>query len=96
MTTTDNGRQARSRANQRLRKLTIGTAVLGAVASGVLGWVAAAATDGTTPAGTTALTTTSTPATTTPAGTSTSGASTPTAAVVTGVTGNAHATTGGS
>ena len=89
MKTTDNGRAlARSRANKRLRNLTIGTAMLGVAATGSLGWLAAMTYDGsnattaamesltatgvTTAAGTTATATTAT--TTTTASTTTTSA----------------------
>ena len=46
MNTTDNGRtEARSRANRRLRSMTIGTTALGIAATGSLGWLAAATYD---------------------------------------------------
>ena len=40
MNTNDNGRaEARSRANHRWRRLTLGTAMLGVVTTGTLGWL---------------------------------------------------------
>jgi hypothetical protein len=100
MKTTDNGRAlARSRANQRLRNLTIGTAVFGVAATGGLGWLAAMTYDGSSAAATTvtAVATTGTTTTGTTAGTSTStGVAATAAPVVTAVGGTAHATTGGS
>lgn len=95
MNTNDNGRaEARSRANRRLRNMTIGTALLGVAATGTLGWVAAAAGDGSgaSIAATTALVTTSTTS-----GTSTAGVATATSApVVTSSSGGAHVSTSGS
>ena len=53
MNTTDNGRtEARSRANRRLRRMTIGTTMLGVAATGSIGWLAAATYDGASAAGT--------------------------------------------
>ncbi len=53
MNSNDNGRaEARSQANRRLRRLTIGTAMLGVAATGTIGWLAAATYDGVTAAGT--------------------------------------------
>ena len=41
MSTNDNGRaEARTRANRRLRRMTIGTTMLGLAATGTLGWLA--------------------------------------------------------
>ncbi len=106
MNNTDNGRTlARSRANRRLRNLTIGTAAFGIAATGSLGWLAAMSYDGSTSVATTAVagttadssTTTATAATPTPATTTTSAGAAATAApVVTTTSGTGHATTGGS
>jgi hypothetical protein len=86
MKTTDNGRDARSRATRRLRNLTVGTAVLGVVATGGFSALAAATThDG--------------PATTAPTTSTTTTASTSTATaapVVTAASGPGVVTTGGS
>lgn len=108
MNAIDNGRDARSRANRRLRNLTIGTAVFGVMATGSLSALAAATYRGSTDASTAAAitedgsttTTTSTAAatstgTTTPS--TTAATSTTTAApLVTTASGSGHATTGGS
>ena len=107
MNTTDNGRAlARSRANKRLRNLTIGTAVFGVAATGGLGWLAAVTYDGSSAGATSAVVLTTTadnPATSNSTGaTRTSTAATATAPaatatpVVTAAGGTAHATTGGS
>ena len=66
MNTNDNGRaEARSRANHRLRRMTIGTAMLGVVATSTLGWLAGATNDGATSTGAeTAIVTDSTSAST--------------------------------
>ena len=61
MNATDNGREARSRAARRLRKLTIGTAALGVAATGGFGWLAAVTYSGSTTAATAAFTVPSTP-----------------------------------
>jgi hypothetical protein len=98
MNTTDNGRtEARSRANRRLRRMTIGTTMLGVVATGSIGWLAAATYHGTTAAGTeTAIVSGAND----PAATSTAAATaTPTATTaptVSTATGNGHASSGGS
>ena len=90
MKTTDNRREARSRANRRLRNLTIGTAVFGVVATGGLTALAAATTSGgATPSTVTASTT----ATTSPPTTTTTTAGAP---VVSAASGPGVATTGGS
>ena len=98
MNTIDYGRtEARSRANRRLRRMTIGTTMLGVAATGSIGWLAAATYNGATAAGTeTAIvsgvnepsTTSTTAATATP--------TTTTAPTVSTTTGNAHASSGGS
>ena len=41
MNTTEQRAEARSRANRRLRNMTIGTAILAVAATGSLGWAAA-------------------------------------------------------
>jgi len=102
MNTTDNGRAlARSRANKRLRNLTIGTAVFGVAATWGLGWLAAVTYDGSSAGATGAvvLTTTADDATTsnsTGATTASTAATATAAPVVTAAGGTAHATTGGS
>ena len=101
MNTTDNGRvEARSRANRRLRRMTIGTTMLGVAATGSIGWLAAATYDGASgPArrrrswssasddSAAATSTTTTPSTT---------ATATAAPTVSTTTGNAHASSGGS
>jgi anti-sigma factor RsiW len=81
--------EARSRASRRLRTMTIGTAILGIAATGALGWAAA----GTPVGGITAPASTATVTTNTSNGGT--GGSTANAPVVTGVTGGAHVSTGG-
>lgn len=49
MNTNDVRAVARRRANRRLTRLTIGTAILGVVATGTLGWVAAATSQASSP-----------------------------------------------
>jgi hypothetical protein len=90
MNTADNGRDARSRAARRLRNLTIGTAVLGVVATGGLSALAAATNDGSGDTTTTVATTPGTGTTTTTTTTTTS------APTVTTASGTGHASTGGS
>ena len=52
MNSNDNGRaEARSLANRRLRRLTIGTAMLGVAATGTIGLLAAVTYDGATAVG---------------------------------------------
>jgi hypothetical protein len=100
---------ARSRANRRLRKMTIGTTVLGVAATGFLSGAAAFGTVTATDDGSTALvaeagdagsasaTATATPAATTSSTAAGSSAtSTSTSTGVTATSGAAHATTGGS
>ena len=102
MKTNDNGRaEARSRANRRLRAMTIGTAVLGVAATGSLGWAAAMTYDGSTAnrtaaAGITATDVTADGTTSTTTGSQGSTSTTATAPTVSSSSGNAHATTGGS
>ena len=82
MKTNDNGRaEARSRADRRLRRITIGTAVLGVVATGSLGGLAAFTYDGTsdTSSALAAVTMDATTTTTTTAATPTTSTSTATA-----------------
>jgi hypothetical protein len=104
MSTTDNGRtEARSRADRRLRRVTIGTAILGVAATGTLGFAAAAGNDGsaassaTTAAVTSAATDTASDTATDTAidDTDDVAAATP-APSVAGSSGSAHASTGGS
>jgi hypothetical protein len=102
MNTFDNGRaEARSRANRTLRHMTIGTAILGVVATGTLSWAAAATNDGSSGAATDAGATTPVTTLDTAVDTST-GQTIPDPAVtgsvpsVFGSTGAAQATTGGS
>jgi hypothetical protein len=96
MNTIHNGRDARSDAARRLRNLTIGTAVLGVVATGGLAAMAATTNDGsdmstsavvTTAAGSTAAPTPATTAST---------ATMPSTPVVNTATGPGNASTGGS
>lgn len=96
MNATDNGREARSRAARRLRKLTIGTAALGMAATGGFGWLAAVTYSGSTTAATAAFTVPSTASTTVGATTSGASGTTTTVPTVTAAQGNAHASTGGS
>ena len=99
MNTNDNGRaEARSRANHRLRRMTIGTAMLGVVATSTLGWLAGATNDGATSTGAeTAIVTDSTSASTgTAATTTTAPTITTTSPTVTTTTGTGHASSGGS
>jgi hypothetical protein len=99
MSTTNNGRDARTDAARRLRNLTIGTAVLGVVATGGLGALAAVTIDG-SDTSVAAVVTTAAGATATPTPASTTSATTPatttSAPVVTAVTGPGNASTGGS
>jgi hypothetical protein len=105
MNANENGREARARNAKRLRKLTIGTAILGVAATGGFGALAAVTYDGTTAATTIAYTTAATGSTTgttsapatgtaTPAGTTTATATA--APAVTTTTGTAHVSTGSS
>ena len=99
MNTNDNGRaEARSRANHRLRRMTIGTAMLGVVATGTLGCLAGATNDGATSTGAeTAIVTDSTSASTDTAATTTTAPTiTTTSPTVTTTTGIGHASSGGS
>jgi hypothetical protein len=103
MNSYDNGRAAaRSRANRRLRRMTIGTTLLGLAATGGLGWFAAVTYDGSTATattasvtldGTTAAGTTTSPSTSTTTSPSSTSTTIPT---VTSVQGGAHVSTGGS
>jgi hypothetical protein len=97
MNTTNNGRDARADAARRLRNLTIGTAVLGVVATGGLSALAATANRG-SDTGATAVVTTAAGATATPSPTTTTTtpATTTSTPVVTAVTGPGNASTGGS
>jgi len=86
MNTNDQRVAARSRANRRLMNLTIGTAILGVVATGTLGWVAAPTSRASSPlSGQTAA-----------LFTSTSNGTAGTAPNVTNGSGRAHVSTGGS
>jgi hypothetical protein len=109
MNTNDNGRaETRSRANGRLRRMTIGTAVLGVLATGSFGGLAALTYDGSSDSGsavaevdtsTTTITTTTTAtsaATAEPTATAAAAAAATAAPAVTTTQGAAHATTGGS
>jgi len=105
MNTTDNGRaEARSRANRRLKRMTIGTALAAVAATGGFGWLAAATYNGASTDATTAAVTTKTTSaaadtaanSSTGASTSTSTGTTTTAPVVSAAQGVAHASTGGS
>lgn len=100
MNTTDNGRiEARSRANRRLRTMTIGTTMLGVAATGSIGWVAAATYDGATASrAETAMVSDTLDAAAATLPTTTTGA-TPAATAAPSVsttTGDAHASSGGS
>jgi len=100
MNTNDARVAARSRARRRLRRMTIGTAMLGIAATGGLGWAAALSYDGSTPASaaTTAVVTADSDTSTTSSATTSTTTTAPatTAPTVTSVTGSAHASTGGS
>ncbi len=98
MTSNDRRRiEARSRANRRLRGMTIGTLVFGLTATGVLGFAAAASTDGSSAsAGAGAATTTTTDTAANGRIGSDDRATTPAAPTVTGSSRSAHASTGGS
>jgi hypothetical protein len=110
MNTNDARADARSRAGRRLRRMTIGTALLGIAATGGLGWTAALSYDGAGPSTDATATVSSTDMSTaaltgstagavsaTPTTTTTAMTSAATAApVVTWVTGNAHVSSGGS
>jgi hypothetical protein len=98
MNATDNGREARSRAARRLRKLTIGTAALGVAATGGFGWLAAVTYSGATTSVTTAAITmpAATSAATGATSSTTSGTTTAAVPSVTAAQGIAHASTGGS
>lgn len=97
MSTNDNGRaEARSRANRRLRRMTIGTTMVGVVATGTFGWLAGATYDGATSIGAeTAIVADSTSASTDTA-TRSSTAAAATTPTVTTTTGSGHASSGGS
>jgi hypothetical protein len=101
MNSTDNGRgEARSRANRRLRRMTIGTTMLGVAATGSLGLLAAATYDGASGSGNeTAIVSSasgdSAAATSTTTTQSTTAAATA-APTVSTTTGSAHASSGGS
>ncbi len=96
MNTTNAGRaEARSRATRRLRNLTIGTALLGLAGTGTLGWVAAATYNGSglsSDLAAAVVTTTGTDQTGATGNTASAGA----APVVTGTSGRAHVSSGGS
>lgn len=102
MNTNDNGRtEARSRANRRLRRMTIGTTMLGVAAMGSIGWLAAATDSGAMAAGaeTAIVSGANEPATTSATTSATAATATPTvttAPTVSTTTGNAHAASGGS
>jgi hypothetical protein len=97
MNSNDNGRiEARSRANRRLRRMTIGTTMLGVAATGSIGWLAAATYDGAFAAGTE---TANVAGVHSPATSTTGATATPTATpapTVSTTTGNAHVSSGGS
>jgi hypothetical protein len=91
MNTNEKAREARVRASGRLRRMTIGTAIIGIAATGGFGALAAVTYDGTPAAAatsTTAITTTGT--------TATSSTATKAAPAVTTTTGVAHVSSGGS
>jgi hypothetical protein len=108
MNTTDNPRvEARSRALRRLRRITIGTTILGVASTGAFGLVAAATYDGSgatavvdtaaiTGTTSTATATTSVTATATATTTTTNTSASSAAPTVTSVSGGAHVSTGGS
>ena len=100
MSTNDNGRaEARTRANRRLRRMTIGTTMLGLAATGTLGWLAGVTDNGTTAIGAeTAIVTDSTSASTGITSSTTTTSTTPatTTPTVTTTTGSGHASSGGS
>ncbi len=98
MNTNDNRRAAaRSRANRRLQRMTIGTAMLGVVATGGLGWLAAVTYNGSTALGATAIVRTDDEggSAATPASSSTA-TGTSSSPAVASVQGGAHVSTGGS
>ena len=100
MHTNDNGRaEARARANRRLRRMTIGTTMLGLAATGSLGWLAGVTDDGTTAIGAeTAIVSDSASAAagTTSSMTTTATTHDATTPTVTTTTGSGHASSGGS
>jgi hypothetical protein len=106
MNTPDPRAEARNRANRRLRRMTIATAALGLASVGLLGATAAFTNAGAqTSAGTLALvvsgdagSTSTDPAsaTATPSTTTSSSSSSTTTPTVSGTSGTAHASTGGS
>ena len=96
MKTTDNGRDARSQAARRLRNLTIGTAVLGVVATAGLSAIASATNDGAPATTSTATTSTTTTSSGTTSTRTTSTGTTSATPAVTAATGTGHASTGGS
>ncbi len=101
MNTNDQRAEARSRANRRLRRMTIVTAILGVAATGGLGWASALTYNGAlTQSALTAAVTTETVDGATPAtsgtSSSTSTAAATAAPTVASTTGQAHVSTGGS
>ena len=95
MNAIDNRREARSQAIRRLRKLTIGTAVLGVAATTGFGTLAAATYTGAGHTATVATTTTTTPTTSTRSR-GNGGIASAVSGLFGTTTGTAHATTGGS
>jgi hypothetical protein len=95
MNTIHNGRDARSDAARRLRNLTIGTAVLGVVATGSLAALAATTNDG-SDMSTSAVVTTAAGSTATPTLATTTSTTMPSTPVVNTATGPGNASTGGS
>ena len=97
MNTNDQRTEARSRANRRLRRMTIGTAILGVAATGGLGWASALTYNGAlTQSALTAAVTTATVDNATQATSGTSSSTSTVAPTVASTTGQAHVSTGGS
>ena len=96
MNTIHNGRDARADAARRLRNLTIGTAVLGVVATGGLAAIAATTNDGSDMSASAVVTTAAQSTAAPTPGTTAATATTPSAPVVTTATGPGNASTGGS
>ncbi len=93
MNAIDNRRVVRAQATKRLRRITIGTAVLGVAATAGFGTLAATTYAGASPA---ATTTTTTAASTRRDQNSSGGIASAVSGLLGGTTGAAHATSGGS
>ena len=96
MNTPDPRAEARNRANRRLRRMTIGTTVLGVASVGILGATAAFTYDGTTSTGNAVALVETADAGTSTTTTTTTTATPSTTPTVTSSSGSAHASTGGS